>query len=100
MNHFCIPFTLQIGGVIKPNDGLCHLNANGMYTKALEQDYPSLGHISRLAKDYSMNLIFAVTYLMHPTYVEFTKLIEGSSAGKLEYNSANIVTLVRDQYQV
>ena len=90
----------QFAGVTKPNDGGCHLDVNGKYTRALKQDYPSLGHISRLAKRHSKNLIFAVTRAQLSTYQAFSKLIEGSSADQLDSNSANIVTLVRKQYQL
>lgn len=91
---------VQIGGIIAPNDGKCHLDAEGVYSQALHQDYPSLGHISRLAKDHSINLIFAVTEDVAPVYAELSTKVPGSSVGKLDYDSQNIVTLIRDRYQV
>lgn len=67
----------KIGGVLKPNDGKCHLDSAGMYQESLTQDYPSLGHISRLVQDYAINLIFAITEDVSSTYSEFSLHIPG-----------------------
>ena len=91
---------LQLGGVIAPNDGKCHLNSTGMYVEATNQDYPSVGQISRLAKDNAINLIFAVTKEVVPAYQQFTEFISGSSVGVLDQDSANIVDLIRETYEV
>ena len=85
---------------MKANDGRCHLDAEGKYSRAILQDYPSLGHISRLAKGHSANIIFAVTADKLKVYAAFSKFMEGSSADQLDRDSANIVTLVRKQYQL
>lgn len=47
-----------------------------------------------------MNIIFAVTANQVPVYERLTTLLEGSSAGKLENDSSNVVDLVRNQYDV
>lgn len=47
-----------------------------------------------------MNLIFAVTDDQTNLYKELGKHIEGSKCGTLSNNSANVVTLVEDQYEV
>ena len=87
--------------IVRPNDGLCHLNdENGKYTEAEVQDYPSLGQIGRLVKDYAINLIFAVTQDVAPVYSAFGDMIEGASVGKLDSDSENIVELIRSTYQV
>ena len=91
---------MQLGGVIAPNDGKCHLNSTGMYVEATNQDYPSVGQISRLAKDNAINLIFAVTKEVVPAYQQFTEFISGSSVGVLDQDSANIVDLIRETYEV
>ena len=46
-----------------------------------------------------MNLIFAVTEEQYHIYNLLQANIEGSSAGTLEEDSANIVQLVKNQYQ-
>lgn len=32
----------KLGGIVKPNDGECHLDSEGMYTESITQDYPSI----------------------------------------------------------
>ncbi|XP_046454931.1 integrin beta-PS-like [Daphnia pulex] len=90
----------RLGGIVKPNDGFCHLDPNdNTYREPLNQDYPSLGQISHLAKKNDINLIFAVTDKVAPSYREFQKVISGSSVGILSSDSENIVNLIRDSYK-
>ena len=73
----------KLGGVVDPNDGQCHLNISGFYEWSKLQgeltllylnlltlqncnysnisDYPSLGHIAHVAREHSVNIIWAVT---------------------------------------
>jgi integrin beta 1 len=88
----------QIGGIVIPNDGKCHLDNQGNYTLPLQQDYPSLGQLSRLAKDSSINLVFAVTNPVSYSYAVLSNSIKGSSVGILANDSSNIVELVKQQY--
>ena len=32
----------KLGGIVKPNDGMCHLDSTGLYTHSSLQDYPSI----------------------------------------------------------
>lgn len=41
-------FVSQLGGIVKPNDGECHLNERGEYTHSVLQDYPSVSQVSVL----------------------------------------------------
>ncbi|KAL1138060.1 hypothetical protein AAG570_009755 [Ranatra chinensis] len=88
----------KLGGIVKPNDGNCHLDRNGSYTHSTLQDYPSIGQINQKVKQNSINLIFAVTSEQLSVYQRLQKHIEGSSAGQLSADSANVVDLVKDQY--
>ncbi|GBP10848.1 Integrin beta-PS [Eumeta japonica] len=88
----------KLGGIVQPNDGLCHLDENGTYTHSKLQDYPSISHINLKVKQHSINLIFAVTASEVERYEELSKNIEGSSCGKLSDHSSNVVDLVKDQY--
>lgn len=36
---------LQLGGIVEPNDGLCHLDKDG-YMDGLENDYPSISQVN------------------------------------------------------
>jgi len=91
---------LKYGGIIKPNDGKCHLDNRGQYTEGLIQDHPSLGQLSRLARDNSINVIFAVTANKVKPYEKFAEMVSEFTAGQLEGDSSNIVRLVEKQYEV
>lgn len=41
-------YFLQLGGIIKPNDGQCHLDQGGTYTHSTLQDYPSISQVIKL----------------------------------------------------
>lgn len=36
----------QLGGIVKPNDGRCHLDEEGVYTHSSLQDYPSISQVN------------------------------------------------------
>ncbi len=36
----------KLGGIVKPNDGICHLDSKGVYTHSTLQDYPSVSQIN------------------------------------------------------
>lgn len=88
----------KLAGIVTPNDGKCHLE-NGMYTQSTEQDYPSISQINQKAQEHHVNIIFAATDNQVHIYKKLTPLIEGSSAGKLDNDSSNIVQLIEEQYR-
>ncbi|XP_023220338.1 integrin beta-PS-like [Centruroides sculpturatus] len=88
----------KLGGIVKPNDGRCHLDKNGYYTESVHQDYPSLSQINHKIMEHKVNIIFAVTANQVPVYSRLSEQLEGSSTGKLENDSSNVVTLVKEQY--
>lgn len=92
--------SFQLGGVITPNDGQCHLDGRGMYTHSTTQDYPSISQINLKVKQNSINVIFAVTAQQIDVYNRLSEHIEGSKSDILSDDSSNIVDLVRDQYGV
>lgn len=47
---------LQLGGIVKPNDGYCHLSNDGTYTHSTLQDYPSISQVQYYL--FSINLLF------------------------------------------
>jgi len=89
----------KLGGIVKPNDGICHLDAKGVYTHSSELDYPSVSQINHKVKENSVNLIFAVTEEQFGVYDLLQQNIEGSSVGTLSQDSSNIVQLVKAQYE-
>ena len=90
----------QLGGIVKPNDGQCHLDTEGTYTHSILQDYPSVSQINQKVKENSVNLIFAITKEQLNIYEQLGKHVEGASYGMLSNDSSNVVELVQDQYNV
>ncbi|MCL4127518.1 UNVERIFIED_CONTAM: hypothetical protein GTU68_027418 [Idotea baltica] len=88
----------KLGGIVKPNDGECHLDDSGLYTYSSILDYPSVSQINQVVKEENINIIFAVTSEQSAVYKKLSYMIEGSSAGELAANSSNIVRLVKDEY--
>nr|ACY82398.1 integrin [Penaeus vannamei] len=88
----------KLGGIVKPNDGECHLNNKGEYTHSTLQDYPSVSQINQVAKQHKMNLIFAVTQEQSSVYSRLSQMIEGSGQGELTADSSNVVELVKAEY--
>ena len=95
---FHIAMDGKLGGLVVPNDGLCHLDYRGSYTHSTIQDYPSIGHINHVAKAKSVSIIWAVTEDKIGLYWALRKLVEGSEVGKISRDSSNIVDIVREQY--
>ncbi|XP_052267256.1 integrin beta-PS-like isoform X1 [Dreissena polymorpha] len=89
----------KLGGIVKPNDGSCHLDGTGKYTEAENQDYPSVSQISTKIRENSINVIFAVTEDQLNVYEKLSKYIEGSEATKLAADSSNIVQVIKNNYQ-
>ncbi|XP_073971192.1 position-specific antigen beta subunit myospheroid isoform X1 [Rhodnius prolixus] len=88
----------KLGGIVKPNDGKCHLDNSGHYTHSTIQDYPSVSQINLKVKENSINVIFAVTSEQIGVYDRLRAHIQGSSAGVLSNDSSNVVELVKAQY--
>ena len=51
----------KLGGLVEPNDGNCHLDEDGYYTKSKRFDYPSIGQVNHLAVKHRAHIIWAVT---------------------------------------
>lgn len=91
---------IQLGGIVKPNDGECHLDAGGEYTHSTLQDYPSISQVNLKVRQNAINVIFAVTAEQISVYDRLKDNVEGASSGMLSNDSSNVVDLVRDQYDV
>ncbi|XP_063930919.1 integrin beta-PS isoform X2 [Zophobas morio] len=89
----------KLGGIVKPNDGECHLDTKGYYTMSSRQDYPSISQINTYVKKNAINVIFAVTKDKVDIYEQLRQHIEGSSCGQLSNDSSNVVDLITEQYQ-
>lgn len=89
----------RLAGLVEPNDMQCYVDDDGNYTHSLAFDYPSISQINQVAKQHNINLIFAITASASKIYKNLVGNIEGSSYGILSGNSANVVKLVREEYQ-
>ncbi len=91
---------MQLGGILEPNDGECHLDEDRMYTHSTLLDYPSVAQINSKVKEKSITVIFAVTGDQISTYRDLSAAIQGSGYGELSKNSSNVVELVKEEYEV
>lgn len=90
---------IQLGGIVRPNDGTCHM-ANNIYTESSNQDYPSVSQIAAKLKEHSVSIIFAVTKDQFAVYEKLSRYIESSTTGQLANDSSNIVRLIEENYDV
>ncbi|XP_074077128.1 integrin beta-7 [Macrotis lagotis] len=88
----------KLGGIFKPSDGHCHLDANGLYSRSEDFDYPSVGQIAQVLSAANIQPIFAVTSTALPIYQELSRLIPKSAVGELKEDSSNVVQLILDAY--
>ncbi|XP_063149946.1 integrin beta-7 isoform X1 [Candoia aspera] len=89
----------KLGGIYMPNDGRCHLDASGVYSKSHLYDYPSIGHLAEVLSKSNIQPIFAVTGSRLSLYKELSKLIPKSVVGELKSDSRNVVQLIEDAYK-
>lgn len=99
-NFVCSALQFQLGGIVKPNDGECHLDTRGEYTHSKLQDYPSISQVNLKVRQNTINVIFAVTAEQIHVYDRLKDNVEGASSGMLSHDSSNVVELVREQYSV
>ncbi|XP_039281783.1 integrin beta-PS isoform X2 [Nilaparvata lugens] len=90
----------KLGGIVRPNDGQCHLDNQGYYTHASILDYPSVSHINYIAKKHNMKIIFAITNSSNYYFYEtLSKAIKDSSFVELQVESDSIVDLIETEYK-
>lgn len=84
----------------RPNDGRCHLNADGRYVADLRHDYPSIAQINRQLGQHAVSVILAVAAPVAPIYKLLKDRLQGASVAVLSPDSSNIVQLIREEYSV
>uniref|UniRef100_A0A672HIP5 Integrin beta n=1 Tax=Salarias fasciatus TaxID=181472 RepID=A0A672HIP5_SALFA len=87
----------KLGGVVLPNDGLCHLQGNE-YTRGNSQDYPSVGHIAETLRRKNIQTIFAVTEDVAHLYEGLRSIFPKCAVGTLSNNSHNILQIIVEAY--
>uniref|UniRef100_A0A8C4QTB9 Integrin beta n=1 Tax=Eptatretus burgeri TaxID=7764 RepID=A0A8C4QTB9_EPTBU len=88
----------KLGGIVLPNDGHCHLNNEGFYTKSDYFDYPSVAHLIQKLSEKNIQPIFAVTREIKYVYEALSDLIPKSAVGELSSNSSNVIQLIKSAY--
>ncbi|KAK6623216.1 hypothetical protein RUM43_009068 [Polyplax serrata] len=88
----------KLGGIVEPNDELCHLDDEGYYTHSLAYDYPSVSQINHQSLGNNMNVIFAVVNKVKHEYHSLVQEIRGASLGLLDAGE-NIADLIKGQYE-
>ncbi|XP_034947314.1 integrin beta-PS-like [Chelonus insularis] len=90
----------KLAGIVEPNDGLCHLDENGIYTYSLVQDYPSISQINRKAQEHNIHIIFAVDKSKNTTYQLLSQSIVDASVGLIQKNDTdNVIQIITGEYE-
>ncbi|CAK1549666.1 unnamed protein product [Leptosia nina] len=86
----------KYGGIMRPFDGRCY-SEDGIYTKELDLDYPSVSLINKLATEEEMTVIFAVDTDHVNDYRALTAAVTGSRY--TNYEKKDMVTILSSIYQ-
>ncbi|XP_076062859.1 integrin beta-PS-like isoform X2 [Oratosquilla oratoria] len=89
----------KIAGILEPHDMKCHLDLNGSYTSGTLLDYPSVAQINAVAKEYQVNIIFAVKKVVQHVYKTLSKMVDYSSWALLNKDSSDVVERIKEQYE-
>ncbi|XP_068602189.1 integrin beta-2 [Brachionichthys hirsutus] len=87
----------KLAGILEPNDGRCYME-NGLYTRSLTMDYPSVGQVATQLEKNNIQPIFAVTEEVETVYKQLSKMIPKSEVGVLSLDSKNVVQLIKGAY--
>ncbi|XP_026487395.2 integrin beta-PS-like [Vanessa tameamea] len=83
-------------GIFQPYDGKCY-TVNGIYTKELEMDYPSVGIINKLAAEDEIRIIFAVGNDVQNIYESLSQRISGSKM--TTYKGREMAVILKSIYK-
>lgn len=87
-----------LGGIVKPNDGKCHMS-NNKYTAWDQFDYPSLSQVRAYLLENDIIPIFATTgnEKLYKSVADF--IGNGAQAERLNEDSSNVVRLIEEAYK-
>ncbi|CAF99789.1 unnamed protein product, partial [Tetraodon nigroviridis] len=89
----------KMAGIVVPNDGRCHLDANNEYSMSTMLEYPTLGQLIDKVVENNILLIFAVTEQQIHNYKNYANFIPGATVGVLANDSINILELIVTAYK-
>ncbi|KAI8427544.1 hypothetical protein MSG28_002059 [Choristoneura fumiferana] len=87
----------KIVGAAKLNDMQCHLDDNDVYNLALEQDYPTVNQINKIALQENTVIIFNTLNRVQRDYTALADRIHGARYVELK-NESNIVETITQEY--
>lgn len=90
-----------LGGVVIPNDGLCHLDGEE-YSASLLMDYPSPGLVRDVLLESQVVPIFAVASKEKQVYEQLANFLGNETyaeTGELLEDSSNIVRVIGEAYK-
>lgn len=90
----------KIGGVTTPAVETCLLDDNGEYTSDTIYDYPSVQQLADALSRQRIIPIVAATASQRPVYERMRETVRNIFVGTLSANSDNLLTLLREQYQL
>lgn len=88
-----------LSGILPRNDEICHLDADGKYTKATVQDYPSIPTLIRLMRKHNIIPIFAVTNHSFTYYKKLQEYFPIAEVGLLQEDSSNILQVMEIAFE-
>ncbi|XP_041830234.1 integrin beta-4 isoform X2 [Melanotaenia boesemani] len=88
-----------LSGILPRNDELCHLDADGKYTEATKQDYPSIPTLVRLLGKHNIIPIFAVTNHSYTYYKKLQEYFPIAEIGILQEDSSNILQIMETAFE-
>ncbi|XP_030610581.1 integrin beta-4 isoform X2 [Archocentrus centrarchus] len=97
--HYEVDGTNVLSGILSRNDEKCYLNASGFYTKAEEQDYPSIPTLVRLLGKHNIIPIFAVTDHSYTYYQKLKEYFPIAEIGLLQEDSSNILQIMETAFK-
>jgi hypothetical protein len=89
----------KLGGIVTPNDGLCHMDEKGVYTHSSIQDYPSVSQINHKVPGFNSYQVL-LTQAAYRTIVAFlrsTIRYQGSIPTRVRYRGLLLTARVRCQ---
>ncbi|XP_078280992.1 integrin beta-3-like [Rhinoraja longicauda] len=89
----------RLAGIIHPNDGHCHMGLDNEYNASALLDYPSLALLTEKLTENNIYLIFAVTQPVTEIYMNYSRMIPGTTVGTISKDSSNVLGLIVDAYE-
>ncbi|XP_076860531.1 integrin beta-4 isoform X2 [Brachyhypopomus gauderio] len=88
-----------LAGILSRNNEQCHLNTEGSYTNATQQDYPSVPTLVRLLTEHNIIPIFAITNHSLSYYEKLVHYFPIAELGVLQEDSANILNIIKSAFE-